>query len=201
TATNGGLEVACTELVWAGGQERASGRLTARLTARDDVVECDVTAEMPQPIKSVATIVRGIPRGRISAGGAPFFDPRDDEVLLGYPFSGGDLFGPSGNGGLTTPLVVIQPAGGDAVVALSSPDTLVRTKRFYLQPGEDSYRVELLVEAEGWRPEGTVETGTWRIESAASIGAVAESHYAHLERAFAIPRWIDRSDVPDWLRR
>ena len=201
----GGVDVSCDEFVWAGGQQTAKGQLNARLRPNPDGgpggITCSVAATMDRPVKAIGVVVRGVPRGRISAGGAPFFDPRDDEILLGYPFSGGDLFGPQGNGGLTTPLVVIQPAGGDAVVALSSRDTLVRTKRFYLQPGEDSYRVELLVEAEGWRPEGTVETGTWRIESAASIGAVAESHYAHLERAFAIPRWIDRSDVPDWLRR
>ena len=94
-------------------------------------------------------ILRGVPRGRLSAAGAPFFDPRDDEVLLGYPFSGGDLIGPQGNGGLTTPLVLVQAAEGP-IVALSSLDDRVRTKRIYFQPGESGYRVEALVEAEGW---------------------------------------------------
>src|SRR3954452_1674076 len=79
----GGLEIACDELVWAGGQERARGRVTARLTRRGDAVECEAAAEMERPIKAVALVVRGVPRGRISAAGAPFFDPRDDEVLLG----------------------------------------------------------------------------------------------------------------------
>jgi hypothetical protein len=85
---DGGLELSCTELVWAGGQRRAPGRLTARLTRRTapDAVECEAAVEMERPIKAVAMILRGVPRGRISAGGAPFFDPRDDEVLLGYPF-------------------------------------------------------------------------------------------------------------------
>jgi hypothetical protein len=201
TATNGGLDVDCTELVWAGGQERAPGRLTARLTVRDDVVACDVTAEMPRPIKSVATIVRGIPRGRISAGGAPFFDPRDDEVLLGYPFSGGDLFGPSGNGGLTTPLVLVQPPGTDAIVALSFLDDRMRTKRFYLQPGDTDYRVEALVEAEGWRRSKTLHAPVLRIARKTTIAAAAEPHFAHVERAFRIPRWDTRNDVPDWMRR
>ena len=103
--------------------------LTARLTRRGDAIECEAAAEMERPIKAVALVVRGVPRGRISAGGAPFFDPRDDEVLLGYPFSGGDLFGPQGNGGLTTPLVLVQPRDADAIVALSSLDDRVRTKR------------------------------------------------------------------------
>jgi hypothetical protein len=201
TPIDGGLELACTELVWAGGQERASGRVTARLTRRDDGVECEVAAEMGRPIKAIAAIVRGIPRGRLSAAGAPFFDPRDDEVLLGYPFSGGDLFGPQGNGGLTTPLVLVQPRDGDAIVALSSLDDRVRTKRFYLQPGEQGYRVEALVEAEAWRPSNTFRAPPLRIARAATIGPAAEAHYAHVERTFRIPRWDTRTDVPDWLRQ
>jgi hypothetical protein len=199
---DGGVDVTCDEFVWAGGQQRAKGQLTARLrTVNPNTIDCDVTASMDRPVKAIATIVRGVPRGRMSAGGAPFFDPRDDEILLGYPFSGGDLFGPQGNGGLTTPLVVVQPAGGDAVVALSSRDARVRTKRFYFQPGDAGYRVELLVEAEGWRPANAIESGPWRIAREATIAAAAESHYAHVERAYAIPRWSDRADVPDWLRR
>ncbi|HEY6212665.1 MAG TPA: twin-arginine translocation signal domain-containing protein [Vicinamibacterales bacterium] len=203
TAAAAGVDVACDEFVWAGDQQRAAGRLTAHLRAigGGEEIECEVTAAIPDTsVKSIATIVRRVPRGRISAGGAPFFDPRDDEILLGYPFSGGDLFGPQGNGGLTTPFVVIQPAGGDAVVALSSRDARVRTKRFYLQPGEGGYRVELLCEAEAWKREPS-ESVNWRIARAATVGAAAESHYAHLERAFGIPRWSDRADVPDWLRR
>jgi len=201
TPVGGGLQIDCAELVWAGGQQRAAGRLTARLTAHSDAVECDVSAEMALPIKSIATIVRGVPRGRISAGGAPFFDPRDDEVLLGYPFSGGDLFGPSGNGGLTTPLVLVQPSGADAIVALSFLDDRVRTKRFYLQPGESGYRVEALVEAEGWRRSNTLHAPVLRIARATTIALAAEPHFAHVERAFHIPRWDTRGDVPDWMRR
>jgi hypothetical protein len=132
TATDRGLEIACAEFVWAGGQERTPGRLTAQVTrASNGDIDCAATAEMDRPVKAVAMILRGVPRGRVSAGGAPFFDPRDDEVLLGYPFQGGDLFGPQGNGGLTTPLVLVQPTGGDAIVALSALDDRVRTKRFY----------------------------------------------------------------------
>ena len=195
-----GLEVACTELVWAGGQQRTAGRVTARLSRRSNIVECDAEAEMDRPIKALAMILRGIPRGRVSAGGAPFFDPRDDEVLLGYPFSGGDLFGPQGNGGLTTPLVFVQQGQGP-VLALSSIDTRVRTKRFYFQPGETGYRVEALVEAEGWSPSHTFHAPPWRITRDTTVEAAADAHYDHLATAFHIPRWDSRADSPDWLRR
>ena len=201
-AIDDGFEITCTELTWAGGQQRAPGRLTARVTRRaaSDAVECEATAEMSQPIKAVAMILRGIPRGRLSAAGAPFFDPRDDEVLLGYPFSGGDLIGPQGNGGLTTPLVLVQAPEG-AIVALSSLDDRVRTKRVYFQPGDGGYRVEALVEAEGWNSTRSFKVPAWRITRATTIAAAAEPHFAHVERAFRIPRWASRPDVPDWMRR
>src|SRR2546423_9330052 len=35
------LEITCSELVWAGGQEGAAGRLTARLTPRGNSGQCD----------------------------------------------------------------------------------------------------------------------------------------------------------------
>jgi predicted deacetylase len=195
-----GLEITCTELLWAGGQQRSAGRVTARLTKRGATVECDADAQMDRPIKAVAMILRGVPRGRLSAGGAPFFDPRDDEVLLGYPFSGGDLVGPQGNGGLTTPLVLVQ-SGDGRVLALSSLDDRVRTKRFYFQPGEAGYRVEAIVEAEGWNPVRSFRAPRWRITRDTTVAAAAEAHYEHLASAFRIPRWDTRSDVPDWLRR
>ena len=195
-----GLELTCTELIWAGGQQRSPGRVTARLSKRDGAVECRIDAEMDRPIKAVAMVLRGVPRGRLSAGGAPFFDPRDDEVLLGYPFSGGDLVGPQGNGGLTTPMVLVEHGGG-AVLSLSSLDDRVRTKRFYFQPGEHGYRVEALVEAEGWAPARSFHAPPWRIARSTTLAAAAASHYDHLARAFHIPRWDARPDVPDWLRQ
>jgi uncharacterized protein DUF6259 len=199
-----GLEIACDEFVWAGGQQRAPGRLRARVTAggeSSDLVECAVSADMDRPVKAIAMVVRGIPRGRLSAGGAPLFDPRDDEVLLGYPFSGGDLFGPQSNGGLTTPLVLVQPANNGPIVALSCTDDRVRTKRFYLQPGEAGYRVEALVEAEGWKPSNSFEAPPWRLLRAPTIAAAATPHFAHVERAFRLRRWDSRADVPDWMRK
>ena len=126
----------------------------------------DVTAEMGQPIKTVTTIVRGVPRGRISAG-YDFFDPRDDELLFGYPFSGGDLFGPGGAGGLSTPLALVKQSDTEYFY-LQSLDDQVRTKRFYLQPGESSYRVEAIFEEDGWRNETRLVVPTWRFGRAAS---------------------------------
>src|SRR5207249_2084282 len=87
-ATNTGLELTAGGLVWAGGQERAPGRVTARFRTEWDAILCEVSAEMDRPIKAVTTVVRGIPRGKLSSGGGEPFDPKDNEILWGYPFGG-----------------------------------------------------------------------------------------------------------------
>jgi hypothetical protein len=201
-AVDGGVRMVCEGLLWAGGQESAPGRVEAHLRRAGAWIEWDVTAELARPIKAVTTIVRGLPRGKVGGGGAAPADAHDDELLFGYPFGGGDLFGANTARGLSTPFVAIQadkPAA--AVHFVSSLDDKVRAKRFYLQPGERGYRLEAIHEVEGWRSETRVSVPRWRIGQAASLEAALAPHVQHLEHAYRIPRWETRSDVPDWLRR
>src|SRR6266513_4653102 len=198
--TEAGVDIHCVGLVWAGGQQAAPGRVSAQLRKRGEFIEWDVTAELAQPIKAVTTVIRGVPRGKLSSGGAEPRDHRDDEVLFGYPFGGGDLFGGNTADGIGTPLIVVQSGEGQ-FVALSSLDDHVRTKRFYFQPGEQGYRVELVHEVEGWLDQPRVQVPTWRIGRATTLDAAVAPHYAHLERAYHFPRWETRPDVPAWLRR
>jgi hypothetical protein len=195
----GGMRVSCDGFTWAGGQERASGRLVAQLRKTADGVEWDVTVEMDQPVKTVTTVVRGVPRGKLSSSGGDFADTRDNEVLLGYPFSGGDLFGGNGAGGLTTPIAVVQASETD-FVAFSSRDDKVRTKRIYLQPGESGYRVELIHEAEGWLDQKILRVPPWRIVRASTAEAAMAGHYEHVRTAYQMPDFSSRADVPSWLR-
>lgn len=192
-----GLEIRCAGLVWAGGQMKAPGKLRAQFRKNGSFIEWSATAEMQQPIKSIAAIVRGVPRGKISAGGGSFFDPRDNEVLLGYPFGGGALFVA---GGMNSPLAVIQ-AGEQKFFFLSALNDRVRANRFYFQPGEKSYRVELIFEREGWVKSNRLESPTWRAGHAASLERAFLPHFEHVERAFHVPDWETRDDVPAWLRK
>jgi hypothetical protein len=194
------LTLSAKGLIWAGGQQQAPGRLTARFRLSGDTIEWDAEAEMDQPIKSITTVIRGLPRGKISAGGNAAFDPRDDELLFGYPFGAGDLFGGNTAGGLGTPYVAIV-SGTQEVWSLSSLDDRVRAKRFFLQPGENGYRVEAVFEAEGWLDQPRLQVPAWRLAKSATLDAATERHYAHLERAYRLPAWETRGDVPDWLRK
>ncbi len=195
----GGLRIECDRLVWAGGQEKTPARFEATLKPAADALEWDTSVAMDRPIKAVTTVIRGVPRGRISGSGQRFFDPGDDEVLFGYPFSGGDLFGPGSARGLTTPLAIVEASAG-RYFSLSSLDSQVRTKRFYFQPGETSYRVEAVHELEGWKEQKEVQVPRWRVGRTASLEAAARPHFEHIEKAYQIPSWESRRDVPDWLR-
>lgn len=197
--TADGLEVNCSQLTWAGGQEKAPGTLRARLRQRDGFVEWDAQAEMQQPIKAVTVVLRGVPRGRLSSGGQPFFDPKDGEMLFGYPFSAGDLFLPNAARGMETPLILIESGERDFFF-ISSLDSQVRAKRFYFQPGEKTYRVDTTFETEGWKKTTRVQTPVWRAGRTNSLEQAMRLHYAHLERAYGIPDWESRQDVPQWLR-
>jgi hypothetical protein len=151
---------------------------------------------MSQPIKSVAAILRGVPRGKISVAGGNFFDPKDNEQLFGYPFGGGSLFVA---GGMDSPVLVIQ-AGEKDYFFLSTLLKDVRATRFYLQPGEKGYRAELTHEREGWAKSNRVETPVWRVGRADTLEGAYRPHFEHIEKAFAIPDWESRPDVPPWFR-
>ena len=191
------LTLACDRLVWAGGQQTAPGRLTASLRRSAAGIEWDAVVEMDRPVKSVTTIIRGVPRGHVSFGAGGFRDPRDDEMLAGYAFGAGDLNGPGGS--MATPLLMIQTAGD--VFYVSSLDDHMRPKRFYLAPGEGSYRVEAVYEHDAWREDRRVSVPAWRLGRAASEQAAVAPHVQHIEKAFGLKSWDARTDVPAWMRK
>jgi len=191
-----GLHVHGKGFVWAGDQQKAPGTLEAHITRNGPFVECQATAEMGQPIKSIAAILRGVPRGKVSAAGGNFFDPKDDELLFGYPFGGGSLFVA---GGMDSPVLVIESREKEYFF-LSTLLKEVRASRFYLQPGEKGYRVELIHEREAWARSNRIEGPVWRVGRADSLEAAYRPHFEHVEKAFAIPDWESRADVPPWFR-
>ena len=174
-----------------GGQEKAPGRLSAQLNiTADGVIEWQVRAEASSAIKSITTVVRGLPRGQLSVSGGDFADRGDDEKIFEYP----QLFG-----GMSTPFIVLKDANG-RLFELAARQTAVRPARFFFQPGPEGYRVELIHEHEGWARSSTIETCKWRVGPAASYESAAAAHFAHVEKTYSIPRWETRADAPAWMR-
>lgn len=191
-----GMHIRAKGFVWAGGQQKANGNLHAHLRKQGESYEWDVAAEMEQPIKSIAAIVRGVPRGKVSVAGGGFFDPKDNELLFGYPFGGGSLFVA---GGMESPVAVIEAGEKDYFVISALLDK-VRANRFYLQPGEKSYRAELTYENEGWSKSNRIQSAVWRMGRTQTVEAAYRPHFEHVEKTFAIPDWESRPDVPAWFR-
>lgn len=185
-----GMEIRCSGFTWAGDQEKAPGRLLARLRKNGNFVEWDVSARMDKPIKSIATILRWVPRGPMSVACGNFTDPRDNEISISHPYL---------RGGMTTPLVVIKKDEQNFFF-LSSLSTQVRGTRFYFEPGDQGYRTELGYEQAGWEQSNSIQTPAWRVGTAKSYEEAARPHFEHLEQAFKIGDWKTRTDVPQWMR-
>ena len=194
------MHLSCSGLVWAGGQEKAAGKLTASFHRSIGKIEWDVTVEMDQPIKTVTTVIRDVPRGQVSFGGGPLSDQKDNELLSAYPFGGGDLHGPGAANSMSTPLVIVQTAADDFLF-ISPLDDRVRPKRFYFQPGEHFYRVEAIYEHDGWRDDRKVTVPRWRLAYAKTFEGAVLSHMNFVESAFNLPAWETRTDLPAWTRR
>ncbi len=189
------LRLTCTGFVWAGGQEKAPGSLVATFRRNGSTIEWDTVVEMERPVKTVTTIIRDVPRGKISLGGGAPFDAHDNETLGGYTFGAGDLHGPGASVGITTALAAVQ-AGEQDFFYLSSLDDRVRPKRFYFQPGERAYRVEAVYEHDAWRNDTRLTVPRWRVGRAPSLDDAVAPHMAHVERAFGLQPWETRTDVP-----
>ena len=194
------MRLNCSGFVWAGGQEKAVGKLLASFRREIGKIEWDVTVEMDQPIKTVTTVIRDVPRGQVSFGGGALSDQKDNELLSAYPFGGGDLHGPGAANSMSTPLAIVQTAADDFLF-ISPLDDKVRPKRFYFQPGEKAYRVEAIYEHDGWRNDRKVAVPRWRLGYAKTFEGAVQSHMNFIERAFSLPTWETRTDLPAWTRR
>ena len=82
---------------------------------------------------------------------------------------------------------------------LSVLDDKVRANRFYFQPGENGYRVELIYEREGWQKSNRFQSPTWRAGHTQNADDAFRPHYEHVEKTFQIPEWEKRGDVPAWF--
>jgi hypothetical protein len=190
TRREGLLTLVATGLTWAGGQQKAAGRLVARLTRdADGAIDWRIEAEAGADIKAVKTIVRGLPLGRISVSAGQWRDLGGEEVFE-YPAL---------MGGMATPLVAIEGKDG-RVWGCSAIQTEVRPARFALLPGSDGIKVEMLYEQAGWERRRQVETCGWRIAAARNFAGVAAPHFARVAATWRIPDFRSRRDVPEWAK-
>ena len=191
TRTGDRLRLVATGLTCAGGTLRKEGRLTAELEkTATGAIEWRVSTRLQMPVKAVKTIVRGLPRGRLSPSAEGWRDTGENETIHEYP---------SLMGGMATPFVAIEGRDG-RFWGLSALQREVRPARFAFLPGPEGYKAELIYEQAGWDRRGDVETCRWRIAVAPDLAGVAAPHFAAVAQAYAIPDVATRTDMPAWAR-
>ena len=192
------LELRCDGFVWAGGQEHVPGQLTASFGTREGIIEWHISVAMDRPIKSVTTVVRDVPRGRVAVGGGQPVDTRDGDLLAGYPFGAGDPHN-FDVASMATPIAIVE-AGDHDYRYFTTLDTIVRPKRYYFEAGERAFRIEVIYEHDAWRNDHRIDVPGWRLGRASSLDAAMTAHVQHIENAFALQPWESRHDVQPWMR-
>ncbi|UAK24766.1 hypothetical protein [Sphingomonas nostoxanthinifaciens] len=191
TATPDRVRLTAHGLTWAGGQEKIPGTIAAELVRLPDgAVEWTMRAALDRPIKALKTIVRGLPRGRVSPAARAWIEPGEDDQRFEYPAL---------NGGMATPLVAIEAADG-RVWTIASRQREVRPARFQLRPGPAGYKAELVAETPGWTRPTSAATQPWRIAAAPDFASAARDHFAHVADAWSLPSFRTRPDAPDWMK-
>ena len=190
------LELTCDEFAWAGGQEKAPGKLAARFRRDGTTIEWDAGVEMQQPIKTVTTVIRGrAARDGLARRRRSRPTRATTRCSRGYTFGAGDLHG-LGGASMTTPVAMVQ-AGEQDRRYISSLDDRVRPKRFYFQPGE---------RATGSRRSTSTTPGATTRGSRCRAGGLAARRrsrgrcsrtWQHVERAFHLGRGRRGADVPE----
>ncbi len=181
-------------LTWAGGQQRSPGAVLLRITDDAEGVRVEVRAEHRDGIRCVAVVLHDQPTGDVTA-------LREDDLPV--PATGRVVTYPNGWFDLATPLLGLRRPDGSVTVARSL-DHDVRSKRFAVVPHFDDPAVcefELIADTDAARPGAEFEVPPWELRRTGDLAPVLAAHTAHLRRAYDLPSWEERSDVPAWLRR
>lgn len=199
TGSDDAMQLTCDGVTWAGGQEKSTGRITVQFARTGRTITWDISAEMPKPIRTITTVIRDIPRGKVSFGGSPLTDTGEGDALGGYTFGAGDLHGAGTPQSMSTPIAIVQ-AGDTDFRYLSTHDTRVRPKRYYFQAGPRAFRTEVIYEHDAWRNDTRVTVPRWELGASSTFEDAMTLHMARIETAFSIPTWESRTDVPQWMR-
>lgn len=202
TTTGAGASLQADGLMWAGGQEKAEGGISVSFKSEGEGIEWQAKGwHGSQPVKSVAALVEGVPRGQIAWYDRDWIDPGDADQLRYYPFGG--KYG----SGMASPLMMIKAREVTGTSRALRPywfahvlDTVVRHHRFYVLPQGDAYHAEFVSEARGWEQSNAFVTPRWRLGWAKVPDEVYAVHQRHLESAFGMPSFGQRPDCPDWAR-
>jgi hypothetical protein len=179
-------------LVWAGGQERATGSGAVHVRRLHDRLRIEARVTAPGTIRTTRLMLRGL-AGDTFLGTGWAEIPIGDGQIVEYPSSFRHRL-------IHTPLVFLR--AGDRYTWLRSTDDQVRRKAFavYPSPLEEGLTVELLHDDLATSAGPTSVVPAWEVGQTSNPDAVVAEQMDHVERAFGLLPWEDNPAVPDWLR-
>lgn len=181
----------CDALCWAGGQESAAGSVTLYLKKSACKIQISIEAQSKKTIRSVKLLLKDLPLGTIVS-----LREKDE---LEVPAQGLILSYPEGWRKLYTPLVILK-TGENQYHYLRSLDTQVRAKKFVFLRHSETLDVELIFEDLAMNMGQKVSVPLWEIGTCTDPVEIVSEQMAHVEQAYKLVPWEERSDVPQWTK-
>lgn len=177
-----------------GGQTKVQGSAEVRVQEQNGAFTVSsrfTVKDCLEEFRSVKLTVRGFPCGKILGlnDARPRMIP-EEGLILNYPEGWRDL---------GTPLTVLTQSEGNVLYFRSLDDT-VRRKIFAFNRRGDSLIAELVFEELAEKMGSTIQSPEWEFSFAASAEEIYARHEDHVTKAYALPTWEDRKDVPKWAR-
>lgn len=190
TDHDGGWRITSDGLTWAGG-EPCTGAAELDISTTATGVAVTVRASHPDGIRTVAVTLHDRPPGTITGL---------REAELAVPAGGRLVEYPNGWFDLATPFLALRHDGGVGYTVARSTDDRVRAKRFAVIPHAGGVDLDLLVDAEATAEHVRWAAPAWHLDRVDDLAPLLDAHTAHCRRAYQLPDWETRDDVPAWMR-
>lgn len=183
----------CTQLTWGGGQQRAPGSVTVKITIENTSrLKIDISATAAQKITAVKILVRNLPQIAVLD---MLDNPRPvppEGFLEKYPNP------------LRLPLWMANLPDGSNL-AFRCEDSQMRAKRFAafrerMGNLKDRHTIECIHEEDARLFDHHISVPTWVFERNVSPDAFRDDQLAFNESEIGLKRWEERTDVPEWVR-
>lgn len=183
----------CAGLKWAGGQEKAMGKVEIRASKNDDNILFNIKASMNKVIRCVKLKLKNLNVG-------PIVNLRETNCKE-IPETGLILKYPNGWRELPTPLVIMENSDG-GYLYFRSLDAVVREKRFaFKRNRDDTINVELIFEENAVEMDEDIIVPAWEIGKSESLDSIYKEQTRIIEKNYSLVPFEKRKDVPDWFKK
>ena len=182
----------CKGLRWAGGQEKAPGQIVLHIEETNGRFQIAVEAQCEKTLRSLKVIIKDLPIGQIiNLREKDELAISDQGLVLSYPEGWRNLY---------TPLVILKTGQEDTYFYIRSLDNQVRAKKFVFLPHSERMDVELLFEDLVPNMGQTITIPLWETGTCTSPEQIIQEQMNHVEQAYDLVPWEERSDVPEWAK-